>query len=261
MSQSNTFGRPKLDIGAMSIASDHLSSINHTDNNIIAIEKDIYDLQEIVIQNTEFTTTNVQEIATIQNELVDLQYNQTLPWFCKSNFVYHDIPKESWSDVTVPDAANQLFLRHIDLDETFTHIILFLPRVSDIGEARHVSVFPKSSEACVCITTDPANTVRLSSFDIEWFPPAASNQLDSDVFVGHKALLSKPRNLNGYVFGSSTESKSQGQCVIFPNAGAFYIQSIYIDNTLGHSRIILVGQKYQQTFNKTLLGFSLYGFQ
>jgi hypothetical protein len=266
-SQNFGFGRPVKDLGVSTINVDHLtsniiSSIEHIDTNIVGIEKDIFDLQDIAYHNAEESINTLQEISTVQNDLLELQYVQSLPWFCKSSFVYEEIKSRDWNNNSIPDSSNQLFIRYVDLTDTFTSMFLIFPRVSTIGGVRHATMFPQSSEACVYITSNPNDTIRLSSFSVEWFPPSVnSNNDDADQFFGFKTLLAKPAELGGYVFGSSAESKSQGQCVIFPGSGAFYVQSIYIDNNTGHSRIVFIGQKYQNTNQAQLGEFSFYGVQ
>jgi hypothetical protein len=264
-SQLRSFGRPKKDLGADAISTDHItskmvSSIEHIDTNVVEIEKDIFDLQDIAFHNAEESIGTQQEIGSIQNDLVDLQYIQSLPWFCKSNFVHGVVNPGNWNVSSIPDSANQLFVRYINLPDTYTGMILILPRVTNIGEARHVSMHPKNSEACVYITTNPVNTIRLSSFDVEWLPPM--NGSDSDNFISHGTLLAKPTKLGGFVFGSNAESTTEpGQCVVFPDSGAFYIQSMYLDNNGGFSKIVFIGQKFQATQSKNLNGFTFYGIQ
>jgi hypothetical protein len=263
--QGLSLGAPPKDLGVNVISTGHVtsklaSSIEHIDTNVVEIEKDIFDLQEIVLQNTEDVVRINQDVTATQDELVQLRYTQTLPWFCKSNFSYGEVKSENWDSNLVPDASNQMFVRYVDLPDTLTGMILFLPKSEGTGESRHISVSPRSSEACVYVNTNPEDAVRLSSFDIEWFPPLSDVE-DTNLFVGHAALLSKSNKMNGYIFGSTAESNGPGQCVVFPNAGSFYIQSIYIDNTQGNSRLMLVGQKYRNTQNKFLDGFAYYGFQ
>lgn len=264
-SQSQSFGRPQKDLGLSIISTDHLTSklitsVEHIDTNVVEIEKDIFDLQEVAFRSAEESLNTMQEISTVQNDLVELHYIQSLPWFCKSNFVYGVVTRDQWNISMVPDGANPIFVRYVDLQDTFTGMILCIQRVDGIGEARHVSIQPKSNEASVYIATKPELAVRLSSYDIEWFP-SLTPESESDSLVGHGSLLAKPVKLGGFVFGSSAESNSEGQCIVFPNSGPFYVQSIYIDNNSGHSRIILVGQKYQASFGKQLSGFSFYGIQ
>ena len=264
-SQSSSFGRPKRDLGVTAVSTDHITSklmasVEHIDTNVVEIEKDIFDLQDIAFHNIEESNNVVQEIATIQNDLVELQYVQSLPWFCKSNFVYGTVRPEHWNMKIVPDSANQLFIRHINLPDTYTGMIVILPRVNTVGDARHVSIYPRAAEACVYISTNPHETVRLSSFDLEWFPPVQGTE--SDRLIGHEALLARPSKLNGFVFGASSESTTvPGQCVVFPGSGAFFIQSVYLDNNTGQSKIVFIFQKYQATAGKSLTGFTFYGVQ
>ena len=273
--QLSGFGRPTKDLGVSIFSTEHMtshviSSIHHVDQNVLELERDIYDLQDIAFRSAEESINTMQEIATLQNDLVETNYVQSLPWFCKTNVNYKSILPTDWNTPIIPDSGSQMFVRFIDLEDTFTGMILILPRVQTIGEARHVSIHPRSNEACVYITTNPADSIRLSSFDIEWFPgssgsgsPGSSGSSDNSVLtdrlIGHGTLLAKPNKLNGYLFGSAAESSCvNGQCVVFGNSGAFYIQSIHIDNNSGHSKIVMVGQKFQSTSNKTLGGFSFY---
>lgn len=264
---AGSFGRPPRDMNVSSLATQHvtsnlINSLEHIDSNVVAIEKDIYDLQSIVYESSEEALNTSQELSAVQNDLLELQYVQSLPWFCKSNFIYGEIQNSQWNVSTVPSGTSQTFVRYVQLDQTFTSMILFLPKSSSVGESRHASVVPKSSEACVYITNNPIDTVRLSSFDVEWMPPNSNNQNDSDSerFIGHSALLSKPSRMNGYVFGSSVTSNMTGQCVVFPDSGPFYIQAIYIDNSNGFSKIVFIFEKYQSSSSTSLPGFSYYGF-
>jgi hypothetical protein len=264
MASHRSFGTIPKDLAVSRLSTEHLSAklahtVQHVDLSVVSIEKDIYELQDIAYNGAEETLNSLQEIATVQNDMVDLQYAQSLPWFTKSNFTYGEVRETDWNNGSVPDADNQLFVRYVDLPETYTGMLLVLPRVNTVGEARHVSLTPKIWEAVVYISMNVEDAVRLSSFDVEWFPPVAID--DSDRFVGHAALLSKPDQLNGFLFGSSGESNGLGQCVVFPNSGPYYIQSIHLDNHSGHSRIMLVGQKYQESDGKKLGGFVYYGIQ
>lgn len=269
--QNYSFGRPIKDIGVnyvntTNLCTNGLTSYNHMDPNIINIEQDISDLQYIAYQQTEESINNFQEISTVQNNLMDLQFTQSLPWFCKSNFVYGKITENDWNDKTIPDSSNQLFIRYIDLSDTYTGMFLFFPRVENVGAVRHVAMHSNQAEACIFITTNPEETVRLNSFEVEWFPGDnqnnENNEDSADNFVGFGTLLARPSKLGGYVFGSSGESKTPGSTsIIFPGSGAFYSKSIYIDNNSGHSKIVLIGQKFQTTNQKNLGSFSYYGVQ
>jgi hypothetical protein len=263
---SKAFGRPIKDLSVSHVSAEQMtskliSSLESIDSNIIEIEKDIFDLQDIAVHSVEESVNTIQELTTVQNDLIELQYVQTLPWFCKSNFVYGEVQPQHWDITNIPDPTGQLFIRYINLTETYTGMLCFIPRITNIGETRHVSVHPRSNEACIFINTNPAHTIRLSSFDIEWFPPIPNGESEADTFVGHKSLLKRPANLNGYVFGASAESNSPGQCVVFPNSGPFYIQSFYLDNNAGYTRIVLIGHKYQVSSNKTLGGFTYYALK
>ena len=267
ITQNRSFGHTQKDIGLSNLSTNHMtsgliSSISHIDTNIVAIEKDIFDLQDIAYQQTEDSINTLQELSTVQNDFMELQYVQSLPWFCKSNFVYGHVADDSWNNKSVPNNSNQLFIRYVDLSDTYTGMFLFFPCVDNLGGSRHAGMFSSLSEACVYVNNNPNETIRLSSFGLEWFPSQSSVNNSSDDFVGFGTLLNNPQKLGGYVFGSSAESNSpDSQCVVFPGAGAFYVQSIYIDNNSGHSRIVFIGQKYQSSNNTGLGGFSFYGIQ
>ena len=263
-SQNFGFGRPSRDLGVSTVSTDHLTSnlitsIDHIDTNLIGIEKDIFDLQNIAYHNAEETINTLQEIATVQNDLLEIQYVQSLPWFTKANFVYGEVKFTDWNNPSIPDPNNQMFIRYIDLEDTFTSMFLIFPCVNTIGGVRHASLFPQTGEAAVYITANPQEAIRLSAFAVEWFP--SQDQTEVNRLVGFGSLLAKPSKLNGYLFGSSAESKSPGQCIIFPGSGAFYLQSLYIDNNTGKSRIVFIGQKYQPTIGTKLGEFSFYGVQ
>jgi hypothetical protein len=264
-SHQRSFGRPVKDMGVNHISADHITSklihsVEHIDQNVVEIEKDIYDLQDIAYHGAEESLNTLQEVATVQNDLIELQFVQSLPWFTKANFQYGEVTQASWNTASIPESANQLFVRYIDLEDTFTGMILIIPSMNTVGEARHVSIHPKNNEAVVYISTNPAESIRLTSFDVEWFPPSRLNE--SDRFVGHAALFSKPNKMNGFLFGSTSESSIvMGTNVVFPNSGPYYIQSLHLDNNQGHSRIVLVGQKFQSCVSKYLGDFVYYGIQ
>lgn len=243
------------------ITSKMITSIEHIDRNIIEIERDIFELQDVALQTADETTNIMHEITTVQNDLVDLQYIQTLPWFCKSNFSYGDVKTEQWDNSVVPDSGNQMFVRTVQMDDTFTGMFLFLPKSAHAGEARSVSVSPRTGEAAVFVSTNPRDAVRLTSLDLEWVPSVSGDQLDT--YVGHKTLLSKPGKLNGFLFGSvlsyENEDPNNDQCVVFPEAGACYIQTIYLDNNNGNSKLVFVFQKFKPSVAKALCGFSFCG--
>ena len=245
------------------ISSKIISSLEHIDKNVIDIERDIFELQDIALQMSDETLNTAHEISTVQNDLIELHYIQSLPWFCKSNFTYQEVKLDQWNTPSVSDSSNQLFIRVVELTDTYTGMILILPRASRSGETRNVSITPKSTEACVYVNTNPNDAVRLTSFDLEWFPPKTPS--DAELYVGHGALLSKPSKLNGFLFGSVfssaeiNESSPGNQCVVFPESGPFYIQTIYLDNNSGHTKIVFVFQKFKSSTDKTLSGFSFYG--
>ena len=251
------------DLSVTSLSSFHInsrlvSSVEHIDRNIVDVERDIFELQDVALQISEETFNLVHDVSAVQNDLIELRYVQSLPWFCKSNFTYQEVKSDQWNIPQVSDSSNQLFIRVVELTDTFTGMFLLLPRNVQSGETRSVSLIPKQSEACVYVSTNPNDAVRLTSFDLEWFP--ARTGMDPDVFVGHGALLSKPGKLNGFLFGSTFSSTSDtNECVVFPESGPFYIQTIYLDNNSGNTKIVFVFQKYKTSFDKMLPGFSFYG--
>jgi hypothetical protein len=260
---SNGSGNIPKDMSLSSLNSKHIhshviSSMEHLDKNIVDVEKDIFELQDVALQISDETLNIVHEISTIQNDFIDLQYVQSLPWFCKSNFTYQEVQPDQWNIIQVSDASNQLFIRVVELTDTYTGMFLLLPRSVQAGESRSVSMNHKQSEACVYVTSKPDESIRLTSFDLEWFP--SQNILEQDIFIGHSALLSKPKKLNNYLFGSVFSSTSEtNPCVVFPNSGPFYIQTIYLDNNNGNTHIVFVFQKYKASYDKLLPGFSFYG--
>jgi hypothetical protein len=235
------------------------------DKNIIDIEQDIFELQDVALQMSDEALNTAHEISTVQNDLIDLHYIQTLPWFCKSNFKYEEVKTSQWNDSSVPDSANQVFIRTVPLSDTYTGMFLLLPRSQHAGESRSASFNPKSNEACVYVSTNPADTVRLTSFDLEWVPPSVGS-LETDTYIGHGTLLSKPVRTNGCVFGSvfsSTDVQNPPPvdcCVVFPNAGPVYVKSIYLDNNSGHSILTFTFEKFKSSSETSLPGFSFYGF-
>jgi hypothetical protein len=253
------------DMALSSLTSSHITSklmtsVEHMDKNMIDVERDIFELQDVALQMSDETLNIVHEISTVQNDFIELQYIQSLPWFCKSNFAYREVTPDQWNVQTTSDSSNQLFIRVVELADTYTGMFLILPRATRAGDTRCVSMFPKSSEACVYVSTNPNDAVRLTSFDLEWVPPKTGN--DTERYLGHEALLAKPGKLNGYLFGSvfsSTNSNQEDQCVVFPDAGPFYVQTVYLDNNSGHTKIVFVFQKYKSSTEKILPGFSFYG--
>jgi len=255
-----SIGSVKKDLNVTTLHCDHanvklLSTLDHVDRNINSIERDIFELQNVVLQNTSDTVGIMNETSNMQNDMIDLRFIQSQPWFVKSKFVYRDIQPLQWNDITVPDSSSETFIRFIQFDDIYTSGMLILPKAQSIGESRHVTMFPKSTEAVVYIGISPDNATRLSSFDIEWMVDANSN----DQLVGHGALLSK--TINKCFIGSTADSSSPGSCVVFPSIGQCYITAMYLDNNSGTSKIVVIFQKYQSTSGKTLPGFSFYGFQ
>ena len=244
-----------------------MSSVEHIDQNINDVEKDIYELQDVALQISDETVNLAHDISTIQNDFIELQYVQSLPWFCKSNFTYQEVQSHQWDISQVSDSSNQLFIRVVELTDTYTGMFILLPRNMQAGETRSVSMIHKQSEACVFVSSKPENSIRLTSFDLEWMPP--QQIADPDVFVGHSTLLSKPKKMGGFLFGSVFSSANNGDddhqsiqlnpCVVFPNSGPFYVQSIHLDNNNGNTNIVFLFKKHQASQGLELPGFSFYG--
>jgi len=261
-------GSVPKDLSLTSLNSSHvtsrlIASVEHFDKNIIDVEKDIFELQDVALQISDETLNMAHDISTTQNDLIELHYIQSLPWFCKSNFSYQEVKSDQWNVPSVSDSSNQMFIRVVELVDTYTGMLLILPRSARAGDVRCASMYPKATEACVYVNTNPNDAVRLTSFDLEWFPPRTAS--DQERYVGHGTLLAKPGKLNGFLFGSvfsSSDSETQlntDQCVVFPEAGPFYIQTIYLDNNSGHTKIVFVFQKHKPSVEKTLSGFAFYG--
>ena len=268
-SMNNTGAIPKdlclSSLDSNQVKSKLISSIEHMDKNIIDIERDIFELQDVALQMSDEALNTTHEISTVQNDLIELHYIQTLPWFCKSNFKYGEVMSSQWNNSAVPDSANQAFIRTVQLSDTYTGMFLLLPRSIHAGDSRSASFTPKATEACVYVSTNLNDSVRLTSFDLEWFPPRAG-LFESDTYIGHSALLSKPVRSNGCVFGSvfsSTDVENPPPvdcCVVFPESGPLYVKSIFLDNNNGHSVLTFSFEKFKPSSETSLPGFSFYGF-
>ena len=270
---SSGSGHIPKDMSLTSLNSTHvhshiMSSVEHIDKNINDVEDDIYELQDVALQISSETVDLAHDISTIQNDFIELQYVQSLPWFCKSNFTYQEIQSNQWDIGQVSDSSNQLFIRVVELTDTYTGMFLLLPRSTRAGETRSISMIHKQSEACVYVTSKPENSIRLTSFDSEWMPP--QQVTDADVFVGHSTLLSKSKKMGGFLFGSvvsSADADTSGDntnghfnpCVVFPNSGPFYVQNIYLDNNNGNTNIVFIFKKHHASLGFELPGFSFYG--
>lgn len=261
-------GSVPKDLSLTALNSSHVtsrlvSSIEHFDKNIIDVEKDIFELQDVALQLSDETLNMAHDISTTQNNLIELHYIQSLPWFCKSNFSYQEVKSNQWNVPNVSDSSNQMFIRVVELVDTYTGMFLILPRSARAGDVRCASIYTKSTEACVYVSVNPNDAIRLTSFDLEWFPPQTPS--DQELYAGHGTLLAKPKKLNGFLFGSVFSSSNSetlsnaDQCVVFPDSGPFYIQTIYLDNNSGHTKIVFVFQKYKPSADKMLSGFSFYG--
>lgn len=262
---TNSLGHITSDLSLSNLNTHHIYShvsktANSVDPNVVEIEKDIHLLQQMACTVADESTDVTDQVQQLQNDVIDLQCIHTLPWFAKSNFGYEQISASQWDDGCVPDAATEMFVRTVTLTNTYTAAFVLLPRAANVGEARHVSFSPRANEAVVYVTTSPLDSCRLSAFDVEWVLGTTDSSAPSDVFVGQKALLSRPAQMEGWVFGATADSSTpHGRCVVFPDSGAFYVQSLYLDNQQDTSRITLVGQKFQPTSGKQLGGFVVVG--
>ena len=263
---SNGSGNIPKDLSLTAITSNHIHGHNHTINNAANIANEIFELQDVSLQISDEMLDVTHDLTQIHNEFIDVKFTQSFPWFCKSKFTYQEIQPSQWNILDVSDSSNQLFIRVVELTDTYTGMFILLPRSYATGETRSASMYGKSSEACVYVNSKPDNSIRLTSFDFEWVPNSTVTQ--PDVFVGHSTLLSKPKQMNNYLFGSvrcvnsdngDNRDNGDNSCVVFPNSGPIYIKNIYLDNNNGNTNIVFHFQKFQPSQQLTLPGFALYG--
>jgi hypothetical protein len=269
---SNGSGNIPKDLSLSAITSNHIHTHNlpNFNQNNSDIAHEIYELQDVSLQISDEMLDVTHDLTHIHNEFIDVKFTQSFPWFCKSNFTYQEIQPSKWNIADISDSSNQLFIRVVELTDTFTGMFLLLPRSIITGETRSVSMYSKSSEACVYINSKPDDSIRLTSFDFEWIPNPTISQ--PDIFVGHSMLLSKPKKMNNYLFGSARSNIPEinntintinninnNHCVVFPESGPIYIKQIYLDNNNGNTNIVFVFQKFQSSQQFTLPGFALYG--
>lgn len=268
--QNRSFGNTAKDLSvenlsANCITSRILSSIESNDINIMFLEEDIIDMQEITSINAEDITANADDIADLETSIDDLSNIQSNPWFFKSNSTYELINSSEWRDEknnttnTLPTDPSVMFVRKITLNNKYKSALILLPITSNsVGNSRCVGIISDESKAFVYVTTNLMETTRLKSWDMEYIP---STDNPPDVLVGHQALLSKPFQLNNYVFGSDRMQTSSGNCIVFPGTGEWYVQSIYLDNSGQVSELVIIGQKYGTTTLTPMGSVEVYGFQ
>jgi len=269
--QNRGFGRPVRDLSvnhlsADTICSKIISALEVTDRNLIDVESDIFDLQELVNANTEDIISNAEDITDLENTVADLSFIQALPWFNKPLIRYESLDSNSWIDESntlnnqVPEPELVMFTRKLPLSRIYNSAIVVFPLTTNaVGESRSVSIQTKKLEASVYVTTNPNETTRLKSWDIEYIP---SVQSPPDDIIGHAALMAKPSALNTFVFGSDRQQGISGNCMVFPNTGEWYVQALYLDNRSNvSSTLVVVGQKYGITTATPLGSVEIYGFQ
>jgi hypothetical protein len=224
----------------------------------MAIERDIYDVQELVSANADDIVSNAEDITEIERTVLDLNSFHSLPWYSKSNVVYEYISDLKWDNSSIPDNGVDMFVRRVPLSLKYSSVVAILPSIG--AQSRHASINLEPGKAAVHVTTNPMEATRLSSFEFEWLPPGDNSGID--IAVGHAALMAKPPMLSNFLFGSDTDSGlMNSKSVVFPNGGAFYVQSIYLDNGGINSELVLVGQKFYATTSTTLEEFEIYGIQ
>lgn len=266
---SRAFGRPANDISANHIHAPSLSvrrivSANHIDPNYAEIESDIYQLtqqlevyRDAILEHQKVLEKQKTLAEDHEDTMTILHTFHQPPWFTKESYTYCEFTSEDWKDNTIPTENNAVFVRKLTLPQKFKAMFVLFRHSSKIGEPRHVSLYPKHGEAVVYITSHPNFAKRLTSFDLEWLPPGP-NSNHAEVMVGHHSLLKSPPDMNGYLFGATSESSSGGQCVVMSEGGSFYIKALYIDTSLPQYELVLIGEKYKNTFNTTLGGFCAY---
>lgn len=260
--QNRGFGRPDMDLSVNHIASKTISTnlltaVEVIDNNVVAIEQDIYNTRLLLTSNTEDIMSNAIDIVQNEKMMLDLNEHHSLPWFNKSAFIYGIISGAQWSEGgSVPNDALSLFTRRVTLSGKFKNALVVLPCIE--SNVRHAAVTLESKKAAAFVTENPLTASRLTSFEFEWFP--SEDNVLGDIQVGYATLFSKPPLLSNFLFGSDKDSVlADSKSVVFPSSGSLYVQSIYLDNTGPLSQLVLVGQKFNVTNNTTLDGFEYYG--
>lgn len=263
-SQNGGFGRPPRDLGVNNFTSNTvvtqiLSALEVTDRNIVEIERDIYDLQNLISNNATDLISNAMDTIEVERTVTDLHTYHSVPWFCKLNFIYGRTIDSDWNDSTVPVGALDQFVRRVTLSHKFTSAMIVLPAIH--ANTRQCSMLTEPGTAVVHITENPLEATRLTSFEFEWFP--SDSRESGDIQVGHATLLSRPPYLSQFLFGSDIDSSLEhSRCVVFPNSGPFYIQSMYLDNKEEKTQLVLVGQKFAALDGPAHLpGFEFYGIQ
>lgn len=260
--QNRGFGRPDMDLSVNHVASKTMSTnvltaVEVIDNNIVAIEQDIYNARLLLTSNTDDIISNAIDIVQNEKMILDVNEHHSFPWFNKSAFIYGIIDGAQWSEGgAVPDGATSIFTRRVTLSGKFKNVIVILPCID--SNVRHASVTLESKKAAAFVSENPLLSTRLTSFEFEWFP--SEDNLVGDIQVGHATLFSKPPLLSNFLFGSDKDTVLiDSKSVVFPSSGSLYVQSIYLDNSGPLSQLVLVGQKFYITNGTTLGGFEYYG--
>jgi hypothetical protein len=254
-SQNRAFGTPVRDLSVNSLYSDNIvarvvSALEVTDGNLAMIENDIFELQELVGANAEDLVSNAEDIADLENNVLDLQFMHILPWFVKSNFVYGSSIGNYDSDA-IDTGVSTLFTRHVSTTSTFYSALLFLPHDSMLT-ARHAGVTPETDTAAVYVTTNPLEATRLTGFNVEFFGSTST--------MLYQTLLGNSSNF-GRLFGTRLMPPG-GNCVVLTTAeSGFTLEQIYLDNSSSTTSIVMVFQKFRATMAATLPDFTFYGIQ
>ena len=255
-SQNRAFGAPVRDLSVNSLYSDNIvarvvSALEVTDGNLAMIENDIFELQELVGANAEDLVSNAEDIADLENNVLDLQFMHVLPWFVKSNFVYGSSSGNYDSDAIDTGAAT-LFTRKISTMSTFYSALLFLPHRTSLT-ARHAGVSPETDVAAVYVTTNPLESTRLTGFDMEWF--GGSMAAPYQTLFGNSSTF-------GRLYGTHIMPGATAECVVLSTAeSGFTLEQIYLDNSSSTTSIVMMFQKFRATGAGTLPDFTFYGIQ
>ena len=265
--QNGAFGRPPQDLGVSSLASkiittDLLAAIEVVDHNVAAIERDIYDIQNLTSNNATDLVSNAMDTIEVERTVMDLHTFHSTPWFSKLSFIYGRVIDSDWDHAgQVPSAGLEQFVRRVTLPHRFSSVMVVLPAIQ--ANTRHCGLFTEPGTAVVHVTENPLEATRLTSFEFEWFP--SDSREAGDIQVGHATLMSRPPFLSNFLFGSDIDSSlDSSRSVVFPECGPFYVQSLYVDNSVSTStsQIVLIGQKYNVSDGTVPLpGFEYYGIQ
>lgn len=256
-SQQRAFGSTVRDLSVSHLCADGIvtklmTAIQVRDENLALVEQDIFDVQELVNANSEDVVNNAEDIADIENTVSDLQFTGTLPWFTKSNFVWEN-SNGKWDSQSIPDSASDTFVRRITTGDVYNSAILFLPSNPALTPgARHVGISTNGDSAIVYVTTNPLESIRLSSYTGEFFPASV---------MPHQTLFAGSQALGNRLFG--THVSPNGQCVALykDDTSNYYIDQIFLDNGSGNSTtdIVIMFTKDSVTSGATLPNFDFYG--